>query len=263
MQDAFKDLHSIDDFSSFLDQELSRFIRALEIYIAGIIDNINVSRKNADIEKINPDCVLSFNYSNTYERIYGNGKNITYDFIHGKADITNNINTCNLVQGIDEYLDDERKDKELEFLTFKKYYQRIYKSTGNAYLDWADKIKMELAEYYRKMDLARAGEPDQRYSVWGRTYYNLEELTSNRPKHKLYIFGHSLDVTDKDVLKLFICNDNVQTKIFYHRKNMNDKKVLGKLIKNLVKIIGQDELIKRTGGSCKTIEFIPQTMHME
>ena len=37
---------------------------------------------------------------------------------------------------------------------------------------------------------------------------------------------------------------------------------LGKLIKNLVKIIGQDELVRRTGGSHKTIEFIPQTLIM-
>lgn len=81
-----------------------------------------------------------------------------------------------------------------------------------------------------------------------------------RPEHKLYIFGHSLDITDKDVLKLLICNDNVQTKIFYHRKNADDKTALGKLIKNLVRIMGQDELIRRTGGVCKTIEFIPQTL---
>ena len=40
----------------------------------------------------------------------------------------------------------------------------------------------------------------------------------------------------------------------------NDKKELGKLIKNLVRIMGQDELISRTMGEHKTIEFIPQTV---
>lgn len=34
-----------------------------------------------------------------------------------------------------------------------------------------------------------------------------------------------------------------------------NKDVMGQQIANLVKIIGQDELIKRTGGSSKTIEF--------
>lgn len=36
--------------------------------------------------------------------------------------------------------------------------------------------------------------------------------------------------------------------------------VLGKLIKNLILMMGQDELIRRTGGVNKTIEFIPQTI---
>ena len=55
-------------------------------------------------------------------------------------------------------------------------------------------------------------------------------------------------------------NDNVQTKIYYHRKSNDDKKELGKLIRNLVRVIGSKELIRRTGGSHKTIEFIPQTL---
>ena len=38
------------------------------------------------------------------------------------------------------------------------------------------------------------------------------------------------------------------------------KKELGKLIRNLVRVIGSKELIRRTGGSHKTIEFIPQTL---
>lgn len=39
-----------------------------------------------------------------------------------------------------------------------------------------------------------------------------------------------------------------------------NKKELGKLIRNLVQVIGAKELIRRTGGSHKTIEFIPQTL---
>ncbi len=33
---------------------------------------------------------------------------------------------------------------------------------------------------------------------------------------------------------------------------------MGQQIANLVKVIGQDELIKRTGGSTKTLEFRQQ-----
>lgn len=237
----YESLSKIDSFTEYLNKELERLIRALEIYIVEFVRKVNVPHRNSDIEKIEPEYVLSFNYSDTYERIYGKEKPIKYDYIHGKADINKNILTSNLVLGIDEYLDDSRKDKELEFLTFKKFYQRIYKSTGNAYLKWVDEIKRKYSEYLdKKRKLGRA---------------DIE-----CPMHKLYIFGHSLDVTDKDVLKLLICNDNVQTKIFYYRKNKDDKKNLGKLIKNLTLMMGQEELIRRTGGINRTIEFIPQTI---
>ena len=199
--------------------------RALEIYIAEFVGGIIVSKRSTDIENLNPDHVLSFNYSDTYEKIYGKEKKIKYDYIHGKANINKNVKTSNLVLGIDEYLNDERKDSELEFLVFKKFYQRIFKSTDSSYMEWVDEIRQN----------------------------------SNYP-YELYIFGHSLDKTDKDVLELLICNDNVQTKIYYHRKSNDDKKELGKLIRNLVRVIGSKELIRRTGGSHKTIEFIPQTL---
>lgn len=265
LQNVFKNIKVLDDFIAFLNTELDRLIRALEIYISGFVAGITVKRKSTDIDHLNPDYILSFNYSDTYRRVYGKEKSIEYSYIHGKADITQNISTCNLVLGIDEYLDDTKKDKELEFLTFKKFYQRVYKSTDNNYLEWIDEIRAGYREYVEKERTiyAEIVEAIKDGSFCGFPFQdNVYKEFSNRecPVHTLYIFGHSLDVTDKDILKLFICNDNVHTKIFYHRKNCNDKENLGKLIKNLIQIVGQEELIRRTGGICKTIEFIPQTL---
>lgn len=223
LQDVFN-LKRIDGFIEDISIELDKLIRSLEIYICEFVNEIDIIKENDDIKTITPDYVLSFNYSNTYERIYGQSKEVTYDYIHGKADIKNNVDTCNLVLGIDEYLEDDKNDK-LEFIAFKKFYQRIYKSTDSTYMKWVEQIK--------------------KYP---------------EANHNLFIFGHSLDKTDRDILKLLICNDNVTTKIYYYRKNKNDKKELGKLIKNLVRIMGQDELISRTMGEHKTIEFIPQTV---
>ena len=223
LQDVFN-LKRIDGFIEDISIELDKLIRSLEIYICEFVNEIDIIKENDDIKTITPDYVLSFNYSNTYERIYGQSKELTYDYIHGKADIENNVDTCNLVLGIDEYLEDDKNDK-LEFIAFKKFYQRIYKSTDSTYMKWVEQIKK-----YPEVN------------------------------HNLFIFGHSLDKTDRDILKLLICNDNVTTKIYYYRKNKNDKKELGKLIKNLVRIMGQDELISRTMGEHKTIEFIPQTV---
>ena len=225
LDDMYTNLEIYDEYIEKMTLDLDKLIRTLEIYICEFINKIEVLQKNDDIKDINPDYVLSFNYSNTYERIYGQSNKIEYDYIHGKADITNNVNTCNLVLGIDEYLEEHDRDNKLEFLPFKKFYQRIYKLTDSSYMEWVDEIRQNLECPY-----------------------------------ELYIFGHSLDKTDKDVLELLICNDNVQTKIYYHRKSNDDKKELGKLIRNLVRVIGAKELIRRTGGSHKTIEFIPQTL---
>ena len=143
-----------------------------------------------------------------------------------------------MVLGIDEYLLEDRKNKEVEFIAFKKFYQRIYKETGCKYKEWVKKIREDSRQKNRMI------------------YDNREHSKDNY--HNLYIFGHSLDVTDGDVLRDLILNDNVYTTIFYHNKD-----VMGQQIANLVKVIGQDELIKRTGGSTKTIEFRQQQAMVE
>ena len=260
MQQIYKDVNAIDKFVDFLNKELERLIRALEIYLSGIVHNIPVDNKSPDVEKIHPDHILSFNYSDTYTRVYGKGEHIEYNYIHGKAELSKTLETCNMVLGIDEYLDEDEKDSELTFLFFKKYYQRIYKSTDNVYLLWIDEIRQEYIDYVAKtgFECTSKYKPFRSTSLQERIHIKTPQY--RYPEHNLYIFGHSLDVTDKDVLKKLICNDNVQTKIFYYRKHENDKSSLAKLIKNLIKIMGQDELIRRTGGVYQTIEFIPQTI---
>lgn len=86
----------------------------------------------------------------------------------GEARLYGSIDSCNLVLGIDEYLDDNQKNTDLRFLSFKKFYQRMLKSTDSQYLNWIDEIR------------------------------------SSKEPPTLYIFGHSLDITDRDVLQPFI-----------------------------------------------------------
>ena len=76
-----------------------------------------------------------------------------------------------MVLGIDEYLNDDKKDKEVDFIQFKKYFQRIYKKTGCEYKKWVEEIK------------SRNEKVDKKES-WLRE--ELEGLETN-----LYIFGHS------------------------------------------------------------------------
>lgn len=263
----------IDDFSDKLNTELKRLSRALEIYICEFVGQIKVGKRSVDIEGLQVDHILSFNYSNTYERLYGKDKDIEYDYLHGKADINNSLETNNMVLGIDEYLLDDEKDKKIEFIAFKKYYQRMYKKSKRLTEYWCAEIKKE-AEYEKhsrnfmmeeqiKFELVKKGSGVeynwQNYEKLTKVYD--EQYIQVHPKHNVYIFGHSLDVTDKDILRDLILNDNVNTTIYYCKKKDanghydNGGKDYGQKLANLVKVIGQNELIKRTGGSTKTIEF--------
>ena len=80
--------------------------------------------------------------------MYDPQKSLQYDYIHGVADLSNDIDSNNMVLGIDEHLPEDRKNKEVEFIAFKKFYQRIYKETGCRYKEWVDEIKAEYKSLY-------------------------------------------------------------------------------------------------------------------
>lgn len=201
--------------------DLNRLIRCLEIYLAGCV-KAEDNYKLPDIEGLEIDHVISFNYTDTYKQVYHPSDNVKYNFIHGKANINGTLDDCNLVLGIDEYLDEPDRTERNDFIEFKKFYQRIYKMTGSEYRAWLDQRRKfrASASKYGALDL------------------------------NIYIFGHSLDVTDKDILRDLILEEGAMTTIFYH-----DKKDLGDKIAHLVKVIGEEELISRTGTEKSSIKF--------
>jgi len=248
--------YTAKEFIKKLECDLKKLIRAFEIYLCEYVEKLEIKKKSPDIDALDIDHILSFNYTHTFTYVYEKEKKSDFiDYIHGEANIENSINTNNMIIGIDEYLSADRKNKDVEFIAFKKYYQRIYKGTGSKYKDWIDTIWKENNIYMeRKHDCEIYLENiDVLSNIKEERKAELKQLNDNPPRHNLYIFGHSLDITDKDVLRDLILNDNVYTTIFYH-----DKDTMGQQIANLVKVIGQDELIRRTGGSTKTIEFVPQ-----
>ena len=215
------------DFEYIRDKlllDLERMIRCLEIYLSDCVAQIPFVNILEDIAQIKFDKILSFNYTDTYRNLYAMyDEKLEYDFIHGKANITNSISSNNMVLGIDEYLTGDSVSKEINFISFKKYFQRIHKETGCKYKDWIEQIRAEV-------DVI----------------------------HNVYIFGHSLDVTDGDVLREMILNENVKTTIFYY-----DKNTYGAQIKNLVQVISRDELIKRVYGKKRSITFKAQRVPMQ
>ncbi|SDB68484.1 AbiH family protein [Butyrivibrio sp. INlla16] len=205
--------------------DLNRLTRSYELYITSFIEEQDIDKRVQDIDELSIDRVLSFNYSDTYEKWYGMGNtNIEYDYIHGKASLENDIDTCNMVLGIEEYLEEPERTNDNYFIEFKKFYQRIYKQTGSNYLSW---IEANNAFY----------EANQK---------------AKPTKINIYFYGHSLAVTDGDIIARLIRHKYATTTIYYH-----SKKALRDQIANLVKILGEEELIQRTGDYRPSIIFKP------
>ena len=202
-------------------------IRLLEIYLCDYVQNIKIEYYSPDIFELNPDRIISFNYTDTYEKMYSNKRSvIRYNYIHGKASIEHTVETCNMVLGIDEYLEESRKNKKTEFIQFKKYYQRIHKRTDCEYVYWFDKNKS--AEKSKKYD------------------------------NEVYIFGHSLDITDRDILTTIFSCPNTRVTIFYY-----GDVIYGNQIANLVALLGQDILLSKVYGKNPSIIFKKQQEHIK
>ena len=214
----------LKEFANHLLLDLNDITRLFEIYITELVEKQNVNLRIPEIYKLGTkvDRVISFNYTDTYRRLYRGTELVDCCFIHGKADEDSTVETCNLVLGIDEYLEGSRKDKDNAFIWFKKFYQRIYKETSSEYIDWLDEHTEENMDQVEPLPLY------------------------------IYFYGHSLDVTDKDVLGKLIKHDNAEIRIYYH-----NKEAMAKQISNLVKVIGADSLIQMTRGQNRKIRFLP------
>jgi len=169
--------------------ELMELRSAFEFYLIHVEPLLHNQIERIDIiSKIDPLYVISFNYTDTIQKVYGvQPENICY--IHGK------INEKNIVLGYDD------SDGSTEDLDFKKYYQRLIYET--------DKIK------YIK--------------------FQSSDGYGGLINHTIYFFGHSLDVSDKDILSSLFSRNN-PVKIYY--RDNEDKSTK---IKNIIKILGKQK----------------------
>ena len=196
-----------------MEDDLDILIQHLEIYLLIVMQYIDKTKKLNFIDKIGFDYLLSFNYTSTYEKIYGNIS--TCNYIHGVIDENREKEDNNMVLGIEEYLQDEARNTNRTFVWFKKYFQRIYKRTGSVYKEWLDVVN----KYKREVEI--------------------------------YIVGHSLAITDKDIFQELILNSK-KTVIYYF-----NKETLKSQISNMIEIIGQDELVKKTSDGSLIFEEQP------
>lgn len=198
----------IVDYGKIIDGlyiKLTELAEAIKVYIKVFVDETIPELLNSNVvyksDLFRENDVVSFNYSNTYELLYG-GK---VQHIHGKVndDIVLGVNSDNddeIGYGYEEAVD-------TLFVKFKKYYQRVVKKTEEPYIALKRKIE-DNKQIFRK---------------------------TSSFEYDLYAFGHSLDKTDEDVIKyMFSIADKI--KIYYHSNRDFDDKVL-----NLISIYGREE----------------------
>ena len=260
-------------------KDFDKFVMALGIYLDFFVSQLSPNIEKASKEIIDMmsgknqiDHVLSFNYINNFKN--NNLKSEDVCFVHGAVDykkelenhisdtmskedkdymsIQNIINRNKMIVGFDELQDSDEnftpQDFELEFVDYRKYFQRIYKGTESHYVDWLNEYKVRLQNSVRTSTNSES---------WSNLYkQKLEaELSCSTPDH-VFIFGHSLDATDNEILKDIFLREHKDTKITIYYHDSDSRK---RIISNLIRILTKPVLVQKTKGKNPEIEFIQQT----
>lgn len=108
--------------------DLNDLIKLFKYYLEENVINQPVTKLSKQIESINPDYVINFNYTNTYEHYGINREDVCY--IHGS------VQDDNMVLGIRDI-----DEKDIDSIYFKKFFQRIHKHTDVIQWDRFGKIQ--------------------------------------------------------------------------------------------------------------------------
>ncbi len=194
-----------------LFNELKEFTKALDLYFQAFVNDpfqeiLNKNAIDTKEEIFNGfDEVIDFNYTFTYESLYQTTAKTPPFHIHGALDET-------MVLGIEPDENDCANGNQL-FIDFKKYYQREYMSKNDVVPSIIHRMK------------------------------RIRKASNGQELNTTYVFGHSLDITDVDIIKPILENTD-DIVIFYH--NIEAKK--GQL-RNLYKIFGKEGYEQLKGHS--------------
>lgn len=191
----------------------------LNLFVENLINHKSFKKKcNANDNYFKGfDEIITFNYTNTYKRLYNPN-------IHKQHSIHGNVNG-NIVLGINSNKFDECYDMNTVFIRFKKYYQRVILSTDNSYNAFTHRLNEFKDPFHRTLD----GDKSVRVCV----------------------FGHSLDVTDEDVIRFLFSKADSIVIYYYDDTDLKSK------VSNLVNIYGRkefDEIRYQTRMTFKLIE---------
>ncbi len=231
------DRFSLRDLRKKLYIDLEKLILAFEIYLTDFVEKIPIKSKIQAIEEIKPDYVLTFNYSRTYEKNYVSyDDNVEICHIHGVCDENREDDKNNMVLGIDEYWGESEIADNTDFAIFRKFVQRIRKKTDTSYARWVRNI-------------------ERVYNSSGDTWSGItDEIENHYPDRisEVWCYGHSLDITDRDVLRGFLGTDATAIHIFSY-----DKPDEGELVSKLLSIVDYKTVIEKSTSSPCRLDFIP------
>ena len=196
---------------NFLYDQLRDFTEDFEKYLIENVNNLSPtsqyqlhSSKGRNGQQFKWD-VISFNYTNTFIRLYQSVLNTSSidATVYVHGKASANTQNCDLVLGTHSFdRKDENKNLPYDLNVFQKHNQRNKYGTIETYQGILRRIK------------------------------------SHKNNVTIAVIGHSLDKTDHSVLKyIFTANKNTQINIYYHNEEAHDK-----LIENITKIIGEDEV---------------------
>lgn len=220
-------------YQDFLDKsyyDLRRFVRCMEIYLLECVEKQPINILSQDIINTNANYILCFNYTHTYKKLYDNSNKAEIHYLHGETQ--DNIDSNNMVLGINEYYSTSEKDQHTNYNIYKKFTQRVINETGFLYRKWIAQMDDTTCRL-------------RKHHIFGE---NGTELPNN-----VYIFGHSLDITDKDIIKDFIDRNGVKTTIFFYNKQQQTQQIA-----NLIKMLGQDKFINMINSVPQRICFVQQ-----
>ena len=254
---------SIETYQELVKQliyDLNELTRCFEAYLFNHVKT-TVPKSTEATERLIKDLnacdvarVISFNYTSTLEgMLKQNGFDADFCYVHGV--VTDGSGKNRMVLGIDERSDAEESERLAAFGPFRKYNQRIYKQADSRYMTWLlddcvpyNKAR-ELSEMEDHFVLSSGSGVDLEKTLKRISVMKGENENEKRVK-EVIIFGHSLGVTDKDILKAFISLPDTRTVVYYHNEESFSHQV-----SNMTAILGVDEVIARTGGRERTLEF--------
>jgi hypothetical protein len=217
------------NLQSSLDDFISIFNQYLELIVSQLTPKNQLKISTDD--RFSPDEIYSFNYTNTYKRLYRNRKT---KFLHGSHGEDQNI-----VLGVSDL--ESESLKKIKVYGFTKYQQKLFKDTDYLFVDEYKKIikfkTIEITELERKVMMPIG-------PIYTQTI--VKDLDNKKKSQRLnlnfYIWGHSLDISDKDyIIDLFSLNDdidrNVLVTVYYFDKNSKFS-----LLNNLLAILGKDKV---------------------